>query len=44
MASEQKYISTKSSLSMGINENGVGRKHIEFVKKSQFQGYSPTRN
>ena len=33
MACEQKYISMKSSLSMGINENGVGRKHIEFVKK-----------
>ena len=31
--SKQKYISIKSSLSMGINENGVGRKHIEFVKK-----------
>ena len=34
IASKQKYISIKSSLSMCMNENGVGRKHIEFVKKN----------
>ena len=33
IASKQKYISIKSSLSMCMNENRVGRKHIEFVKK-----------
>lgn len=44
IASKQKYISIKSSLSMCMNENGVGKKNIEFVKKSQFQGYSSTRN
>ena len=33
IASKQKYISIKSSLSMCMNENGVGKKHIEFVKK-----------
>lgn len=44
IASKQKYILIKSSLSMCMNENGVGKKNIEFVKKSQFQGYSSTRN
>ena len=34
VASKQRYISIKSSLSMCMNENGVGRKHIEFVKKN----------
>jgi len=33
IASKQKYLSIKSSLSMCKNENGAGRKHIEFVKR-----------
>lgn len=33
IASKQKYISIRSSLSMCENETGKGRKHIEFMKR-----------
>ena len=33
IASKQKYIAIRSSLSMCLNETGMGRKHIEFMNR-----------
>ena len=33
IASKQKYIAITSSLSMCLNETGMGRKHIEFMNR-----------